>query len=132
MNKYEEIKNLLDMNNKEKEENLPKFNATNPEERIELFGNRINRLQIVFEYLTRIHGKSIENKIDEMYDHKGWLFVHWKKSNSCKYKEKKLQVYIEEAWRLVGFEQNEQVKHSYNDVHGKVGGKKLLDLHKSW
>lgn len=131
MKRQQDINNLLRMihNN---EEVLPKFGANRPEESISLFQNRINRLQIVFEYLMRKHRNHIENQIDEMYDHKGSLFVHWKKSNFCKYREKKLQVYVEEAWTLVGFEQDFQVKHSYNDIHGKVSGEKLLDLHKNW
>ena len=118
MNKNEEL--LIYLKQFGKEKYSTKFNANNPEENCIFYRNRINRLHVVYEYLMRKHGVWISDQIVEMYDHKGYLFVHWK--DKWHY-EKRRHFYVEDAWKCVGFELDENVKHSYENVHGNLSGK---------
>ncbi len=107
------------------------FNATNPEEDLTgCHGNRIKRLNLVLEYMNHKYGyHRMKDRIIEMYDHKGNLYVHWESKASG---NKHFQVYIEQAWALVGLENEDQVYHSFENVHGQVRGSSLLHLHHSY
>ena len=60
-------------------EKLPKFDATNEHEGMGNASTRIQRLEQIYDYMIRRFGDDfIVNRIVEMYDHKGLLFVHWK------------------------------------------------------